>query len=153
MLIHDTKACTDCVISNLEDNTNYNDPFLTYYIYSGNASGSTSSGDNTGLAMYNVLINSNYDEYSKTTPGRAINVLIQNKNKSKWDFGDSSDYQYGYPYVYGKSDIEDGKVTVNLLNNNRKECAAGSYLPWSLNSKGSFYLIFDAPDSDLYVTP
>ena len=143
-LISNTKSCTSCVISNLQDNTNYSNAGNTYFIEDSKAS---------GLSMYNVLINSNYDKNNDSEPpARAINILIPNQNKTKWDFGNES---IPYPYVYDKTDIAAGKVTVNLLNNNLKAgiVKSGSYLPWAQDNKGRFYLKFNAQDSEIRVIP
>ena len=159
MLIDDTKACSDCVVSNLEDNTIYSNNRGTYFIRNSKSTGSYYSDTVPGLAIYNVLTNSNFANWYSSSiytqmPERIANVLIQNQS-ANWGYDNGFSSREDYPYVYDVSDISSNKVTVNMLNDNRKAgvVGSGSYLPWGKDSKGRYYMKFDAANSDVAVVP
>jgi hypothetical protein len=136
-----TYDCTDCIISNLEDNTIYSNADNTWFIYNSN-----------NVKIVNSIINPNYNISSvyNIEASQYINDIFTKQDSL-------SETPKLVQDVYFESDVENNLVTPELMNKNladkKKNIPAGTYLPWYKDNKGRFHLKFNAAENEMYVIP
>jgi hypothetical protein len=145
------KTCTNCIISNLEDNTVYRnldpnstDSFNEYIVWE-------NGGD---LKIVNSCFNGNITGDSSYMSGFRYmdfyNLILA-------DFTILTNVVSTRQDVYLKADIDAKKVTASMMNQNlvdhKESMPSGVYLPWKQDSDGTFHLKFDASGSEMYVIP
>ena len=140
-LIYDSKSCSDCRISNLQDHSKYSKPSNVYLVYK--------SG--THIQLANASIYGNYGALS-STPTDLLLVKVSNVL-----FGNISIGGFSVPtndvwnYVYFKDDTVSA-ADMNQHLADKTGIPSGKYLPWKAQD-GRIVLNFDASESQMYVVP